>query len=78
MGREAKPCIMLPLERNIPAPKNRDWKLVQCPICGKNCWESDLAREVMALYQSADACCTECALSYKRLKGKGIEKIENE
>lgn len=50
----------LPLVRNVPEPKNKDWKMVVCPICGAACWESDLARQVRD--RGTMAACTFCAL----------------
>lgn len=50
----------LPLLANVPNPKTKDWKLVQCPVCGSSCWESDLARQVIAA--GTAAACTMCAL----------------
>lgn len=54
----------MPLKTNIPEPnadgKHADWKLVNCPACGAECWESDLTRMVKAA--GTDALCTECAL----------------
>lgn len=61
-----KPCdggiICMPLKRNIPdASRNPDWKLVECSVCGAECWESDLLRQVVKRERLAVAC-TECAL----------------
>lgn len=50
----------LPMARNVPEPKAKDWKMVVCPICGAACWESDLARQAMK--QGTAAACTMCAL----------------
>ena len=57
---EAKGIICLPLRKNIPTPSHPDWRPVICPICGCECWESELARKVMSI--GAIGTCTECAL----------------
>ena len=54
--------LCMPLKANIPEPQNDDWKLVRCPICGAECWESSLAREVLELEPNVVAACTMCAL----------------
>lgn len=55
-----KGFICLPLKKNVPEG-NEDWKLVECPSCGRECWESDLAREVKS-HGNMVGLCTECAL----------------
>jgi hypothetical protein len=59
----------MPLKSNIPEPnqdgKHQDWKLVNCPECGNECWESDKSREVQKT--GVVALCTHCALK------KGME-----
>ena len=54
--------LMMPTKANIPEPGWEDWKLITCPICGSECWESDLAREVLAAEPGMRAACTACAL----------------
>ena len=51
----------LPLVRNVPVPKSKDWKRTRCCVCGEECWESDLARQVIAM--GSGAACTLCALA---------------
>lgn len=52
----------MPLKKNIPdASKMPDWKLIPCPVCGEECWESDLLRQVVKQEGCAGAC-TACAL----------------
>lgn len=53
--------ICMPLRTNIPHPKN-GWKLTTCPICGNACWQTDLARQVMAANPGSRTACTVCAL----------------
>lgn len=55
-----KVVVCLPLYSNIPNTKNKDWLLVQCPKCGADCWESDLARQMIKLGNIGY--CTECAI----------------
>lgn len=50
----------LPLVSNVPVPRAKDWKQVTCKICGAACWETDLARQVIA--GGTEAACTMCAL----------------
>lgn len=52
--------ICLPLKRNIPEG-HKDWKMVKCPICNSECWESDLARQVIG-HGNMIGVCTECAI----------------
>ncbi len=58
-GNQGYACM--PMKKNVPNPKHEDWKQVQCPICGTDCWESDLTRQVKAA--GVQAVCTECALT---------------
>ncbi len=64
--------LALPLRSNIPYPKHEDWKLVTCPVCGAECWESDLARQARAAEPELRVACTACALK------AGLRKIEAE
>lgn len=57
---EADGIVCLPITINIPVPKSKDWKKVSCPKCGADCWESDLARQVIS--GGAAVACTMCAL----------------
>ena len=57
-GDQGYACM--PLRHNIPSPEHSDWRLVNCPACGRECWESDLLRQVQAM--GVKALCTECAL----------------
>lgn len=54
--------LALPMKANVPDPGHEDWKLVTCPICGSECWESDLARQALAAEPDLRAACTACAL----------------
>lgn len=58
--KERHGIACLPLVKNIPEPKNKDWRKVKCPVCGESCWESALARQVIA--GGTVAVCTLCAL----------------
>lgn len=57
-----KGILCMPLQKNIPCPKNTDWKLVECPNCGKGCWETENYRELIKDNPELKALCTECAL----------------
>ena len=65
--------LAMPLKANIPDPQRDDWKLVTCPICGAECWETDLARQAMAAEPELRAACTTCALK-AGLVGKGATR----
>lgn len=52
--------VCLPMVINVPIPTAKDWKKIKCPICGADCWESKLARQVIR--DGAVATCTMCAL----------------
>ena len=54
--------IMLPAYANVPEPSHADWRLVKCPVCGADCWESDLHREVKQMFPGMRSACTPCAL----------------
>ena len=54
--------IMLPARVNVPEPAHADWKLVKCPVCAAECWESDLSRMASRLFPGIKAACTPCAL----------------
>lgn len=51
--------LMMPLRRNVPNPKNNDWKLVRCPACGAECWDTGNLPTGWATPQKL---CTMCAL----------------
>jgi hypothetical protein len=56
--------ICMPLQENVPHPKNRDWRLTVCPSCGRNCWDHNFPQEVYQLagLNQAPKLCTECAI----------------
>jgi len=54
--------LCMPMQKNVPTPMQKDWKLVECPKCEKGCWESDLHRELVKENPELKAACTECAL----------------
>lgn len=66
--------LCLPLKSNIPNPKNSDWKLVNCPICGAECWESELARETINAEERLTASCTACAIKANNYVAKLIDE----
>ena len=54
--------LAMPLKANVPDPQRDDWRLTTCPVCGAECWETDLARQAMATEPELRAACTACAL----------------
>lgn len=53
--------VCFPRKDNIPdASKHPDWKLIKCPRCGCECWESELARKVLLM--GIQGACTSCAI----------------
>lgn len=62
--------LAMPLKDNIPEPKDPSWKLATCPICGAECWETDLARQAMEAEPDLRAVCTVCVLKAGHTKQK--------
>jgi len=63
----------LPLVQNIPEPRNYNWKKMQCPNCGAECWMTPAAK--VAIKRSngkLKGVCTECALK----NGIGYKRVE--
>lgn len=54
--------LAMPLRDNIPDPGRDDWKLTTCPVCGAECWETEIARQALAVEPELRAACTACAL----------------
>ena len=55
--------LCLPLVKNIPSPRNHNWKMIRCPNCGADCWMNPAAK--VAIKRSKGklkGVCTECAL----------------
>ena len=58
-----KGVLCMPLCRNIPKPKQNDWIKTICPVCGSDCWETDIHRSLKKTEQhNLKAMCTECAV----------------
>ena len=52
--------LAMPLRKNVPEPHDQRWKLTNCPVCGRECWERPPPD---GLRQSVDGIvCTECTL----------------
>ena len=51
----------MPLVSNIPIGHD-DWRQVNCPVCGSECWETNLARYVLKNDSATKAACTLCSL----------------
>lgn len=64
--------LAMPMKKNVPIGHS-DWELVTCPICGAECWESDLSRQAQKAEPGLRVACTECALRGGVAKG-GVAK----
>lgn len=54
--------VHMPLLKNVPNPIHEEnWKLVNCPVCGADCWETEFAREVEHLPNYIRSC-SKCSL----------------
>lgn len=53
--------LCLPLKKNIPEPKNNNWKVTHCVICGAECWETEQAARILQDKRYVRSC-TCCAL----------------
>lgn len=53
--------LCMPLVNNIPVPRNKNWKLTTCDICGRECWETEEARSMLKCKNIVKSC-TMCAL----------------
>lgn len=54
--------LSMPLRASVPSPKSETWELTTCPVCGAECWLTDIAREALAAEPDLGAACTVCAL----------------
>lgn len=61
--------LMMPLVKNVPRPKDKDWKQAICPECGTECWDRPLP-EGFSENMFDGKLCTICALKAAGVKGK--------
>lgn len=54
--------LLMPTRAHIPDPQRDDWKPATCPICGAECWETEIHRQVLAAEPGLRAVCTDCGL----------------
>lgn len=54
--------IAMPMKKNVPEG-GPAWRLVTCPVCGRECWETPEKVVAMQLEPQLRAACTECALA---------------
>lgn len=66
--------LMMPLRKNVPLPRDPDWKLTICPECGRKCWDRPLTEG----YRVRKKLCTECALQESMEHCESYEPIEQE
>lgn len=57
---------MMPLVDNIRKPRDRGWVMKKCPVCGCDCWESNILRQSLRSGVVKKAACTECVLKMMR------------
>ncbi len=50
--------MVMPLRKNVPLPKEPDWKLEICMECGQECWDSRLPPG----HTAERKMCEECAM----------------
>lgn len=53
--------ITMPMKKNVPEG-GPAWRLVKCPVCGRECWERPGVLDAMKKNTKLMAACTECAL----------------
>lgn len=67
MGSILQAIGMMPLKKNVPHPREVDWKLKICPKCGRECWyQTNNAKLVLQVNPDMKFVCTECALKAGR------------
>lgn len=54
--------LLMPTRAHIPDPQRDDWKPATCPICGAECWETEIHRQALAAKPGLRAVCTDCGL----------------
>lgn len=54
--------LLMPTRANIPDPQRDDWKPTTCPICGAECWETEIHRQALAAEPGLRVVCTDCGL----------------
>lgn len=54
--------LLMPTRAHIPDPQRGDWKPATCPICGAECWETEIHRQALAAEPGLRAVCTDCGL----------------
>lgn len=68
--------LLMPTRAHIPEPQRDDWKPTTCPVCGAECWETELARQALTSEPDLRAVCTDCGL--RGATGVGIVDIKKE
>ena len=68
-GKKSVACM--PLVKNISDPKSKTWTKTICPVCERECWETDTFKLAKQAGIITRATCTECAL-------KATQQEENE
>ena len=47
---------------SVSLPDNTTWKRVSCPVCGTECWLTDVAQKTLEIEPNLKTACTRCAL----------------
>lgn len=68
--------LVLPCREDGEEPQDASWKLVTCPVCGADCWESDGHREIMAKSPGLSVACSACVMTGEADADRGEEAKE--
>lgn len=52
----------LPIVDHIPKPRSDAWTKTNCPVCGKECWETDTYKWAKDLGIIESGACTDCVI----------------
>lgn len=60
------PCAKNLIHMGPVEVRHPDWKLINCPVCGQECYISPEREKVLQNYPQLTAACTDCALTRRR------------
>ena len=64
--------LCCPMLKNIPEPRDKTWELIDCPICGRGCWSTEMHKETLKKEPNLKHACTECGI---RMELQKTDKI---